>query len=84
MGWEEMIRRKRAIPNRTKRFCTTVLKLSLIHISSFGSSDNCARYVSEYDYIAHFKKQPESNRYFKPLGWPESQLYLFQDESRCV
>lgn len=27
MGWEEMIRRKRAIPNRTKRFCTTVLKM---------------------------------------------------------
>lgn len=30
MGWEEMIRRKRAIPNRTKRFCTTVLKMQPI------------------------------------------------------
>lgn len=30
MGWEEMIQRKRAIPNRTKRFCTTVLKMQPI------------------------------------------------------
>lgn len=30
MGWEEMIRRKRAIPNRTKRFCMTVLKMQPI------------------------------------------------------
>lgn len=46
---------------------------------SFGSGDNTARYVPEYDYIAHFKKQPETNRYYKPLNWPESQPYLFPD-----
>lgn len=60
---------------------TSFFEEEYIGYPSFGSSDNGARYVSEYDYIAHFKKQPESDRYFKPLGWPESQLYLFQDES---
>ena len=47
---------------------------------SFESEDNGARYISEYDYIDHFVKQPEPNRYFKPLRWPESQPYLFPDE----
>lgn len=27
MGWEKMLQLKRAIPNRSKRFCTTILKM---------------------------------------------------------
>lgn len=30
IGWEEMIRIKKAIPNQTKRFCTTILKMQPI------------------------------------------------------
>lgn len=30
IGWEEMIRLKRAIPNMAKRFCTTILKMQPI------------------------------------------------------
>ena len=47
---------------------------------SFGSRDNGARYVPEYDYIRHFQKDPAGNAYYKPLRWPESQPYLFPDE----
>ena len=47
---------------------------------SFGSEDNGARYVPEYDYIRHFQKPPAGNAYYKPLCWPESQPYLFPDE----
>lgn len=63
-------------------FLTTLLssKKNIIGYPSFGSRDNGARYVSEYDYITHFKKQPGSDRCFKPLRWPESQLYLFPNE----
>lgn len=48
---------------------------------SFESKDNGAMYVPEYDYITYFKKYPEPNRYFKPIRWPESQPYLFPDET---
>lgn len=47
---------------------------------SFGSEDNGARYVPEYDYIRHFQKDPAENTYYKLLRWPESQPYLFPDE----
>ena len=47
---------------------------------SFGSEDNGARYVPEYDYIRHFQKDPTGNAYYKPLRWPESQPYVFPDE----
>lgn len=47
---------------------------------SFGSEDNGARYVPEYDYIQQFKQDPPANAYFKPMQWPESQPHLFPDE----
>ena len=59
---------------------TSFFEEKYIGYPSFGSRDNGARYVSEYDYITHFKKQPGSDRCFKPLRWPESQLYLFPNE----
>lgn len=55
---------------------TSYLEQNGIGYSSFESRDNGARYVSEYDYIEHFKKDPPPNSYFKPLCWPESQPYL--------
>ena len=48
---------------------------------SFQSKDNGARYVPEYDYIRYFQKGPAANVCYKPLRWPESQPYLFSDES---
>lgn len=48
---------------------------------SFGSEDNGARYVPQRDYIDHFKKDPVPSSCFRPLRWPESQPYLFPDES---
>lgn len=47
---------------------------------SFNSEDNGARYILEYEYLKHFGEEPEPNSYFKPLCWPESQLYLFPDK----
>lgn len=35
-----------------------------------------ARYVQEYDYIKQYRKKPETNNYYKPIQWPESQQYL--------
>lgn len=43
-------------------------------------SRNGAMYVPEYDYVARFKEQPEPNRCFMPLRWPESQPYLSPNE----
>jgi hypothetical protein len=38
--------------------------------------DNGARYVPEYDYIRHFRRDPPSDSYFRPVMWPESHNYL--------
>lgn len=59
---------------------TSCFEEEYIGYSSFGSKDNRARYVSEYDYIARFKKRPGPDRYFKPLRWPESQPYLSSND----
>lgn len=59
---------------------TSYFEEKYIGYPSFESMDNGARYVPEYDYIEHLKKQPEPSLCFKPLRWPESQLYLFPDE----
>lgn len=58
---------------------TSFFEERYIGYPSFGSRDNGARYIPEYDYISHFKKKPEQNKYFKPLRWPESQPYLYPD-----
>lgn len=42
----------------------------------FNSGDNGARYVAEYEYILQFQKSPESNTYYKPVVWPESQKFM--------
>lgn len=49
---------------------------------AWNSEDNGARYVPEYDYIRHFRKTPAENSYYKPLRWPESQLYLSPNEPK--
>lgn len=59
---------------------TSYFEKNGIGYPSFGSEDNGARYVPEYDYIRHFKKDPAPNSCFRPLRWPESQPYLFPDE----
>lgn len=59
---------------------TTYFEENDIGYPSFGSEDNGARYVPEYDYIQQFEQNPPANAYFKPMQWPESQPYLFPDE----
>jgi hypothetical protein BACCOPRO_01603 len=59
---------------------TTYFEENDIGYPSFGSEDNGARYVTEYDYIQHFGQDPPANACFKPIQWPESQPYLFPDE----
>lgn len=59
---------------------TTYFEENDIGYPSFGSEDNGARYVTEYDYIQQFEQDPPANAYFKPMQWPESQPYLFPDE----
>lgn len=46
---------------------------------SFESEDNSACYITEYDYIHHFQKNPEPKRFFSPVQWPEAQQYLGED-----
>lgn len=51
----------------------------------FNTQDNGARYVSEYEYILHFGKNPNSNKYFKPIQWPDSQRYFeLKEESKSI
>ncbi len=59
---------------------TTYFEENDIGYPSFGSEDNGARYVPEYDYIQQFEQDPPANAYFKPMQWPESQPHLFLDE----
>lgn len=33
-------------------------------------------YISEYEYIKYFQKEPNNKQSFKPIRWPESQHYL--------
>ena len=46
--------------------------------SSEASNSN-ARYITEYDYIRIFGKEPEPNSYYEPVCWPESQKYMPDD-----
>ena len=46
----------------------------------FNSEDNGARYVSEYDYLRHFQKDPPPNACFKAVSWPDSQAYMQEKE----
>ena len=59
---------------------TTSFEEEGIGYPAWNSEDNGARYVPEYDYIRHLHKTPTENSYYKPLRWPESQLYLSPDE----
>lgn len=42
----------------------------------FNSDDNGARYVPEHLYRAHFGKEPQANSLYRPVQWPESQIYF--------
>lgn len=59
---------------------TSYFERKYIGYPSSESCNNGAMYVPEYDYVAHFKKQPEPDRCFMLLRWPESQPYLFPDK----
>jgi hypothetical protein len=50
----------------------------------FNSEDNGARYVTEYEYIKHFEKDPIPNTYFRPLRWPESQSYFGESSTDAL
>lgn len=43
---------------------------------AWDSDDNGARYVPEQEYIREFKKSPASEKYYRPLCWPDSQEYM--------
>jgi hypothetical protein len=49
----------------------------------YNSEDNGARYVPEYEYILHFKKDPAPESLFRPVVWPDSQDYLHHTDDRC-
>jgi hypothetical protein len=49
----------------------------------FNSDDNGARYVPEYEYLRHFKKDPVPESMFRPVMWPDSQDYLEHTDERC-
>ncbi len=49
----------------------------------FNSDDNGAWYVAECYYVQRFGKAPVPERLFRPVSWPESQLYLHHSDSRC-
>lgn len=42
----------------------------------YNSDDNGAMYVPEHLYRAHFGKEPQANSLYRPVQWPESQIYF--------
>lgn len=42
----------------------------------FNSDDNGAMYVPEHIYRAHFGREPQANSLYRPIQWPESQIYF--------
>lgn len=55
---------------------TSKLEERYIGYPCFTDEDNGARYVSEYEYIEHFKRTRHDRSCFKAVRWPESQAYL--------
>lgn len=55
---------------------TSELEERYIGYPCFTDEDNGARYVSEYEYIEHFKRTRHDRSCFKAVRWPESQVYL--------
>ena len=60
---------------------TSFFEEEYIGYPSFGSSDNGARYVSEYDILPILRNNRSRTDISNRLAGRESQLYLFQDES---
>lgn len=64
LGWEEMIRMKKAIPNRTKRFCTTILKMQPIFEFLYKYHELPVRMRIGYRYD-ELERADKLNEYFK-------------------
>ncbi|GAK37807.1 MULTISPECIES: hypothetical protein [Bacteroides] len=52
---------------------------------SYNSEDNGAMYVPEHFYTAHTGTEPDANKLFIPVTWPESQEYFeLQYEKKSI
>lgn len=55
---------------------TTYFEEEEIGYPSYASEDNGARYVTHYEYILQYQKEPPQNSFFQPVSWPDSQSYF--------
>ena len=76
MGWEDMLRLKKAIPNMDKRFCTTIMKMQAIFDFLFcyhelpctmrigyrwDEIERAERFTESWKYATHCEYRPKSN-----------------------
>lgn len=47
-------------------------------------SNGEAQYVSVDEYISHFKKEPDGNKYYRPIRWPDSRKYMPKNENGSI
>ena len=86
MGWEEMMQERKAVPNRQRRFCTTIMKVQPIfefcykHTSlpvdmrigyRYDEVDRSFRFSTKMKYATHCEYQPNSNRWIH--RWKEEE-----------
>jgi len=78
MGWEEMMRKRKAVPNRQRRFCTSVMKMQPIFEYCYLRTDlpvemrvgfrydeleRADRFSTRMKYPTHSEYQPNSSKW---------------------
>jgi len=78
IGWEEMIRQKKAIPNTMKRFCTTILKMQPIFEFLFKHHELPVKMRIGYrwDEMERVKKFNENFKYAYKTEWQQKSSRL--------
>jgi len=73
LGWEDMIRTKKAIPNRAKRFCTTILKMQPIFefLYKYHELPVKMRIGYRYDELERSNRLNEYFKYANRAEWQE-------------
>lgn len=86
MGWEEMMQKRKAVPNRERRFCTTVMKMQPIFEFCYKYTglpvdmrigyrydeiDRSFRFSTKMKYATHCEYWPKSNKWVH--RWKEKE-----------
>lgn len=80
IGWEQMVRYKKAIPNVQKRFCTTILKIQPIfeYLFKYTQLPVKMRIGYRFDELERTKDFDESYKFPYMCQWQEKSLRWIQ------